>query len=395
MQTVGNYLKSGREAKNISLSEVARTTKISKWYLDCLEQDDFDKMPGGPYIKGYISSYAAYIGIEEDEVLKCYDSLYSSGTDDEQIQPDQANVNKKGAFAEIFPNRKKTFFLSLAILLLVALGIYYFWPQNQQHTGSGADIQESKGAPVPADIDAPQIEDKTSSLTANQKYMPTTEQRDFPKNDEPLKETNDLIQGASKSQKPILETLPSPEKHGVQQVLERDSEIAASGLDSTVTADRDSVSSAGLDSTVTADRDSVSSAGLDSTVAADQDSESIGYPTEPARPQPAGHIKVLEATACTGVANRTPQGTAESFKWTTDRVYIWSLVESANHPTSVHHIYFFKGQKVSDIELKIRSSRWRTWSYKTLLDKRFIGPWRVDITSAEGKLLQRVNFDVN
>ena len=42
MQTVGNYLKSGREAKNISLSEVARTTKISKWYLDCLEQDNFD-----------------------------------------------------------------------------------------------------------------------------------------------------------------------------------------------------------------------------------------------------------------------------------------------------------------------------------------------------------------
>jgi len=108
MQTVGNYLKSGREAKNISLSEVARTTKISKWYLDCLEQDDFDKMPGGPYIKGYISSYAAYIGIEEDEVLKRYDSLYSNSTDDEQTQPAQANVKKKRAFAEIFPNRKKT-----------------------------------------------------------------------------------------------------------------------------------------------------------------------------------------------------------------------------------------------------------------------------------------------
>ncbi len=379
MQTVGNYLKSGREAKNISLSEVARTTKISKWYLDCLEQDDFDKMPGGPYIKGYISSYAAYIGIEEDEVLKRYDSLYSNRTDDEETQHHQANVKKKRALAEIFPTRKKTFFLSLAVLMLVALGTYYFWPQNQRHTGSDANIQESKGAPVPAGIDAPQTEDKTSVLTANQKYSPTTEQRDFQKNEEPLKEAHNPIQDASKSGKPILETLPSPEKHGARQVLERDSEVAASGFDSTVTADRDSVSSAGLDS----------------AVAADRDSESTGYPTEPARPQPAANIKVLEAAACTGVANRTPKGSAESFKWTTDRVYIWSWVESANHPTSVHHIYFFKGQKVSDIELKIRSSRWRTWSYKTLLDKRFIGPWRVDITSAEGKLLQRINFDVN
>ena len=56
MQTVGNYLKSGREAKKISLSEISRTTKISKRYLDCLEQDDFEKMPGTPYIKGYITS---------------------------------------------------------------------------------------------------------------------------------------------------------------------------------------------------------------------------------------------------------------------------------------------------------------------------------------------------
>ena len=46
MQTIGNYLKSGREARNIPLSEVARSTKISKWYLDCLEKDEFDKIPG-------------------------------------------------------------------------------------------------------------------------------------------------------------------------------------------------------------------------------------------------------------------------------------------------------------------------------------------------------------
>jgi len=378
MQTVGNYLKSGREAKNISLSEVARTTKISKWYLDCLEQDDFDKMPGGPYIKGYISSYAAYIGLQEDEVLKCYDSLYSNSTEGEQTQHDQPNVKKRRAFAGIFPNRKKTFFLSLAILMLVALGTYYFWPQNQRQTHSDANIQDSKGALVPG-IDAQQTENKTSVLTPNQKYAQTTEQNNFRKNEKPLTDTNNLIQGTSTGENPIVENLPSPENHDGQQVLQRDSEIAASGLDSSVTAAQDTESSSGMDS----------------TVAADQDSEPIGIPTEPTRPQPAGNIKVLEATACTGVANRTPRGTGESFKWSTEKIYIWSWIESANHPTSVHHIYFFKGQKISDIELKIRSSNWRTWSYKTLLDKRYIGPWRVDITSAEGKLLQRIQFEVN
>ena len=362
MQTVGNYLKSGREAKNISLSEVARTTKISKWYLDCLEQDNFDKMPGGPYIKGYISSYAAFIGIEEDEVLKRYDSMYLKSTEDDQTQNHLPEFKKRRAFAGIFLNRKKTFFLSLAILMIVTLATYYFLAQNQGQTRSHANIQASKGERVPG-IDTSQTKNKTAVLTPNQKYAQTAEPKDFHKNKEPLPETHNLLQSTSKRENPIVETLPSPEKHDVQQVLQRDSEIAASGFDS--------------------------------TIAADQDSESTGYPTEPTRPQPVGNIKVLEATACTGVANRTPKGTGSSFKWTTDKVYIWSWIESADHPASVHHIYFFKGQKVSDIKLKIRSSRWRTWSYKTLLNKRFIGPWRVDITSAEGKLLQRIHFDVN
>ncbi len=74
MQTIGDYLKSEREARNISLSEVSHWTKVSEYYLDWLEKDDYEKIPEGPYIKGYISSYAAYIGISTDEALKRFDS---------------------------------------------------------------------------------------------------------------------------------------------------------------------------------------------------------------------------------------------------------------------------------------------------------------------------------
>ena len=75
MQTVGNYLRQEREAKNISLGEVAHLTKISEFYLDFLEKDDYEKLPQGPYIKGYISSYARLIGINADEAIKLYNSL--------------------------------------------------------------------------------------------------------------------------------------------------------------------------------------------------------------------------------------------------------------------------------------------------------------------------------
>ena len=95
MQTIGSCLKSGREARNIRLSEVARSTKISKWYLDCLEKDEFDKIPGGPYIKGYIASYASYIGIEEDEILKQYDSLQINSDDENEVQDNHSEDKKR------------------------------------------------------------------------------------------------------------------------------------------------------------------------------------------------------------------------------------------------------------------------------------------------------------
>jgi cytoskeletal protein RodZ len=88
METVGVYLKKERESKNISLREVARLTKISEIYLHCIEKDDYDKLPQGPYIKGYISSYSRLIGGNVDEALKLYDSLNPQKKQTADFQPE-------------------------------------------------------------------------------------------------------------------------------------------------------------------------------------------------------------------------------------------------------------------------------------------------------------------
>lgn len=118
-------------------------------------------------------------------------------------------------------------------------------------------------------------------------------------------------------------------------------------------------------------------------------------PARANRVHPAKTIKVLKAIACTDVKDRNPFGRGNSIRWSMDRVYIWNLLKCESPPSSIRHIYYFKGQKISDVLLKIGSPLWRTWSFKTLSDKRFIGPWRVDITSAEGKVLQTISFEVH
>jgi len=72
MTELGLALKEEREKRNISLEEIASTTKIVPRYLEALENDRFDIMPGGFFIKGIIRTYARAIGLDPDEVLARY-----------------------------------------------------------------------------------------------------------------------------------------------------------------------------------------------------------------------------------------------------------------------------------------------------------------------------------
>jgi cytoskeletal protein RodZ len=72
MASLGQALKEEREARHISLEEIASTTKIVSRYLEALENDRFDLMPGGFFIKGIIRTYAKALGLNPDEILARY-----------------------------------------------------------------------------------------------------------------------------------------------------------------------------------------------------------------------------------------------------------------------------------------------------------------------------------
>ena len=105
-------------------------------------------------------------------------------------------------------------------------------------------------------------------------------------------------------------------------------------------------------------------------------------------------IKVVKAVAGGGVQNKTPIDIGNSFQWSKERVYIWSMINCKNPPASIKHIYYFNEQKVSEVLLDVKSHQWRTWSYKTIPNKRYIGQWRVDITSADDKVLKTIRFEI-
>ena len=69
MASFGERLKREREMRNVSLEEIAESTKIGKRNLLALETEEFNKLPGGIFNKGFVRAYAKYLGLDEDQAV--------------------------------------------------------------------------------------------------------------------------------------------------------------------------------------------------------------------------------------------------------------------------------------------------------------------------------------
>lgn len=72
MASFGEELRRERELRDISLKEIAEATKISIKFLEALEQNHFDLLPGGIFNRGFIRAYARFIGVDGEEMVNAY-----------------------------------------------------------------------------------------------------------------------------------------------------------------------------------------------------------------------------------------------------------------------------------------------------------------------------------
>lgn len=72
MASFGETLKRERELREISLRQISEATKINIRYLEALEQNRFDALPGGLFNKGFIRAYANFIGLDGEAMVNAY-----------------------------------------------------------------------------------------------------------------------------------------------------------------------------------------------------------------------------------------------------------------------------------------------------------------------------------
>lgn len=68
----GEELRRIRNSKEIELSAITEITRISKRYLEYIEDDKYSYLPAIPYLKGYLEQYAMCLKLDPNEVSMCY-----------------------------------------------------------------------------------------------------------------------------------------------------------------------------------------------------------------------------------------------------------------------------------------------------------------------------------
>lgn len=67
---IGGELRQARRRKGVDLITAARDLKIRDDYLKALEQNDHGSLPGLPYAAGFVRSYAIYVGLDADDLVR-------------------------------------------------------------------------------------------------------------------------------------------------------------------------------------------------------------------------------------------------------------------------------------------------------------------------------------
>jgi cytoskeleton protein RodZ len=76
---IGELLRNAREARGLSLDEIEAATRIRRRYLEAMEAEAFDQLPGPAYVKGFVRTYATHLGLAADDLAGMYPDLRTGG----------------------------------------------------------------------------------------------------------------------------------------------------------------------------------------------------------------------------------------------------------------------------------------------------------------------------
>ncbi len=155
MGTLGEYLHNARVARNIDLRDAAQQTRISVQYLSALEQEDFTKLPGEVFVKGFLKNYSRFLSLDEAEVMKRYAELKPAHAASAPGAPAAAEKTPPPAETEARKGTPLEPFIWGAVIVVALLAfLFTYLPskpgRNSRHESAPTAVISQETATVPA-----------------------------------------------------------------------------------------------------------------------------------------------------------------------------------------------------------------------------------------------------
>ncbi len=143
-------LSAARVQQNLTQREVAETLHITMHYVNAIEHDEHDKLPGAVFAKGYIKRYAEIMALDETAVMAAYEGL---------------RPTSPAAIVGTSRNAKKARFVGKSLWLLAASATVFITLFLGLWAWSGEEADTPRGSVIPVLSELPEAPNSEQSVT--------------------------------------------------------------------------------------------------------------------------------------------------------------------------------------------------------------------------------------
>ena len=118
MFEIGATLREARERRHLTYEQVEAEIKIRAKYLRALEEEEFDSLPSGTYVRGFLRAYASYLGLDGRLFVDEYASRFGTRHDDELF--------RRRRERPMTQRRESSSAVLVALIAVVAIGVLFF-----------------------------------------------------------------------------------------------------------------------------------------------------------------------------------------------------------------------------------------------------------------------------
>ena len=139
MFELGTSLREARQRRGMEFAQAEQATKIRGKYLRALEDEQFDVLPSETYVKGFLRTYADYLGLDGQLYVDEYNSRFVTG-DDWEVRSQRSSPRQKRERRV----QANVVLIAIAAIAVVTVIVISAWSS----VGHGPSTPRATNAPV-------------------------------------------------------------------------------------------------------------------------------------------------------------------------------------------------------------------------------------------------------